>query len=309
VKKTRASEGKSLGGVIVAATTPRRAREYSIDLAATLELVDFLGNSGVNAIALLGSTGEFVNFSLDDRRHMTGFAAKRSRVPLLVNVSHSTLDGAVELARDAANDGVAGVLVMPPFYFRYGQDAIRSFFLQLAAEVDNAVPIYLYNIPIFTNPIDVSTARELLSTGLFAGIKDSSGSWEYFEGLREHDSNSPFAFFAGSERLYVKAKPRGANGVISGVACALPELMLALDRGLSNGASADTSKFECRVLEFLHWADQFPAPVAIKEAIRLRKLKMGVLAVPVGPELERKLAEFAEWFLGWLPQVLRECGR
>ena len=310
MKKTRASEERSLGGVIVAATTPRRSREYSIDLAATLELVDFLGNTGVNAIALLGSTGEFVHFALDDRRHMTGFAAKRSRVPLLVNVSHSTLDGAVELARDAANDGVAGVLIMPPFYFRYGQDAIRTFFLKFAAEVDAAVPIYLYNIPIFSNPIDVSTARDLLDTGLFAGIKDSSGSWEYFENLREGSSTLPFAFFSGAERLYAKARPLGARGVISGVACALPELMAALERTLSEGdQAAKASTLECRLQEFLQWVDQFPAPVAIKEAARLRKLNIGAWAVPLGPELEPKLAEFAQWFSGWLPQVLRECGK
>ncbi len=60
---------------------------------ATLELVNFLCRTRANAIALLGSTGEFVHFALDDRRHMTDFAVKRSRVPLLVNVSHSTLDG------------------------------------------------------------------------------------------------------------------------------------------------------------------------------------------------------------------------
>lgn len=309
MKKPKASEGKSLGGVIVAATTPRRSHEYSIDLAATLELVDFLGNSGVNAICLLGSTGEFVHFALDDRRHMTGFAAKRSRVPLLVNVSHSTLDGAVELAREAATDGVAGVLIMPPFYFRYGQDAIRSFFLQFASEVDNAVPIYLYNIPIFSSPIEVSTARELLGTGLFAGIKDSSGSWDYFERLREQSASVPFAFFAGDERIYAKARPLGARGGISGVACAVPELMVSIERTLNQEARSDIARLECRLLEFLHWVEQFPAPVAIKEAVRLRKLKMGAWAVPIGKDLEPKLAEFGEWFLAWLPQVLRECGK
>ena len=309
MKKPNGSEAKSVGGVIAAATTPRRAREYSIDLAATLELVDFLGHGGVNAILLLGSTGEFVHFALDDRRHMTGFAAKRSRVPLLVNVSHSTLDGAVELAREAAHDGIAGVLVMPPFYFRHSQDMIRSFFLQFAAEVDGAVPIYLYNIPVFTNAIEIATARELLSTGLFAGIKDSSGSWEYFEGLRERSAEVPYRFFAGDERVYARARPLGAHGVISGVACAMPELMVAFDRALCGGSQPDVARLEDRLLEFLGWVEQFPAPVAIKESVKLRKQRMGAWAVPLGKELEPKLAEFGEWFLGWLPQVLRECGK
>lgn len=308
MKKPKASEGRGLGGVIVAATTPRRSREYSIDLAATLELVDFLGSSGVNAIALLGSTGEFVHFALDDRRHMTEFATKRSRVPLLVNVSHSMLDGAVELAREAANDGVAGVLIMPPFYYRYDRETVRNFLLQFATEVDHAVPIFLYNIPSFTNEIDASTAIELLSTGLFAGIKDSSGSWEYFCTLREHFSDAAFAFFAGSERIYVRARPMGAHGVVSGVACALPELMVALDTALQQGLESKVAGLEGRLQEFMNWVEQFPAPIAIKEAVRMRKLKMGARAVPFGKERERKLGEFEDWFGNWLPQVLRECG-
>jgi len=74
-----ASTRARVQGIFVAAITPRRHLEYSIDLGATLELIDFLCENGVDGIALLGSTGEFVHFALDDRRHMVNFAAKRSR--------------------------------------------------------------------------------------------------------------------------------------------------------------------------------------------------------------------------------------
>src|SRR5258708_12494757 len=108
--KKQPDEPKPLGGVLVAAVTPRRAQEHSIDLAATLEMIDFLGDSGVNGIALLGSTGEFVHFALDDRRHMLNFAARRSHVPLLVNVSHSTLDGPIDLPPSAPHAVLAALL-------------------------------------------------------------------------------------------------------------------------------------------------------------------------------------------------------
>src|SRR5258708_9034552 len=110
--KKQPEDPKPLAGVLVAAVTPRRAQEHSIDLAATLEMIDFLGNSGVNGIALLGSTGEFVPFALDDRRHMLNFAARPSHVPLLVNVSHSTLDGSMWLARGSAGAAAAGGVPM-----------------------------------------------------------------------------------------------------------------------------------------------------------------------------------------------------
>jgi 2-dehydro-3-deoxy-D-pentonate aldolase len=293
--------------VFVAAITPRRAQEHSIDLGATLELIDFLGESGVAGIALLGSTGEFVHFALDDRRHMVNFAAKRSRVPLLVNVSHSTLDGALELAREAACAGVAGVLLMPPHYFRHNQEEILTFYLAYADAIDGSIPIYLYNIPAFTSEIASSTAARLLSDGRFAGIKDSSGSLEYFPALLDQCSGTPFTFLSGQERIYIQQRRSGASGAVSGVASALPELMLAFDRAIVAGETERVQQFEARLNEFLAWADHFPWPTAAKEALKQRKLKSGALAMPLSAENEKKLQEFAEWFRGWLPAVLREC--
>ena len=294
-------------GVFVAAITPRRAQEYSIDLGATLELIDFLGESGVAGIALLGSTGEFVHFALDDRRHMLNFAAKRSRVPLLVNVSHSTLDGAVELAREAAGAGVAGVLLMPPYYFRYKDEEIRSFYLAYAEAIDGAVPTYLYNIPSSTSEIAIPTALSLLAGDTFAGIKDSGGSMEYFAALAAQAARKPFTILTGQERVYLEQRSSGAHGTVSGVATALPELMVAFDRAIVAGDHERSQRLRALLMEFLAWADLFPWPAAAKEALKQRKLKSGALAVPLGAAGERKLAEFAEWFRGWLPAVLGEC--
>jgi len=307
--KKQQDERKPLGGVLVAAVTPRRAQEHSIDLAATLEMIDFLGDSGVSGIALLGSTGEFVHFALDDRSHMLNFAARRSRVPLLVNVSHSTLDGAIELARGAANAGVAGVLLMPPYYFRHTQDSIRSFYLNFADAVDDATPVYLYNIPACTNEIATPTVTELLASGRFAGIKDSSGNMEYFRVLCDEARRTPVTLFAGHERIYVECKRAGADGIVSGAASAVPELMVSLDRAFAAGIETDIVRFEKYVVEFLDRADALPWPVMVKEAAKLRGVKAGAFAAPPGEEGERKLAEFSDWFRNWWPGVLKECAK
>jgi dihydrodipicolinate synthase/N-acetylneuraminate lyase len=307
LQRARASAGREINGVIAAAVSPRRAHEGSIDLAATLELVDFLGDRGCNGIALLGSTGEFVHFAADDRRHMVRFAAKRSRVPLLVNVSHSTLDGAVDLARDAGEDGVAGVMIMPPYYFRYEQAEIRAFLLQFAREINGAVPIYLYNIPMFTNPLTLETARELLETGLYAGIKDSSGDAEYLTGLPSRVGDFEIRRFVGRETLFTEARIGGISGVISGIASALPELLVAIDRAICGGDLEKARALDRYLQEFHENIRTYPLPVAIIEALRVRRQKMGAFAGPMSEDTTRRLAEFREWLSGWLPEVLRQC--
>jgi 4-hydroxy-tetrahydrodipicolinate synthase len=295
-------------GVNVAAITPRRAGS-EMDLAAVFELLDFFGRSGVNGVSLMGATGEFVHFDLEERARLITLAVKRSRVPVIPGVGHSTLDGAVLLAREAAAAGAVGVLLMPPYFYRYSQEEVREFYLCFARELQGAAPVFLYNIPAFTNEIACDTALELLATGLFAGIKDSGGKWEDFERLKAARDGGArrFTLLAGDDALYRRARDAGADGVVSGAACAVPELMVALDRSIMAGRGEAADRMEGRLEELLGWLRRFPTPAGIREALRLRGLRTGPGAAPLGEAGKAQMAEFREWFQGWLPAVLREA--
>lgn len=297
-----------IGGVIVAAVTPRREDGRELDLAAALELIDFLCAAGVAGIALLGSTGEFLNLTFDERTRLTYMAAKRSRVPLLVGVGHSSFDGAVELGREAAGAGAAGLLLMPPYFFRYNQDDVREFYLRFAAQMGTQASIFLYNIPFFTNVLESATAIELLESGHFAGIKDSSGQLEYIQSLADARAGNPFLLLVGNDVIFTPARKKGADGVVSGVACAIPELLLGLDRAICAGSEEKVGRLEARLQEFIGWLNQLPVPMGIKAATELRGLKVGPPAVPLSPKSQRVLQEFKEWFQSWLPQVKQEAG-
>src|SRR5579863_4046824 len=143
----------SIDGVYVAAVTPHRDKSYEADVGATLEMLDFLADAGTDGVVLLGSTGEFLHLTFEDRVRLVQMAVKRSRVPVLVGVGHSTLDGALELGREAVGAGAAGLLLMPPYFFRYSQEDIHEFYVQFAAAMEGAARIFLYNIPAFTNEI------------------------------------------------------------------------------------------------------------------------------------------------------------
>ncbi len=289
-----------LSGVIAAAVTPHGKRGDEPDIAATLDLIDFLCGAGVQGIALLGSTGEFVNLHADDRARLVYLAVKRSRVPVLAGVSDSTLDGALALGREATAAGAAGLLLMPPYFFRYRQPEIRQFYMRFAAEMNRSAPIYLYNIPAFTSEIAPETAIELLATGLFAGIKDSSGSWENFETLSRFKHEHPFTLLVGHDGIFTRARQGDADGIVSGVACAVPELLLGLDRAIAHGDAAEIAGLDARLHQFLEHLDRFPTPVAIKAALTVRGMKTGAVPVPLAPETEAALNEFCEWFRAWM---------
>ena len=295
----RAARPFKLSGIFPAAITPHHPKTHEADYAGALELVDFLAAAEVDGICLFGSTGEFINYSFAERHRLLSLATKRSRVPIIAGVSHSTLAGALRLADDAVTAGADALMLLPPYFFRYGQPEVEQFYRDFAREASDAVPILLYNIPVFTTGIEIETARRLFETGRFAGIKDSSGDWPYFEKLLELRSELPFALFGGPELLVGRALHAGADGIISGCACAIPELVVAINRAIKAGDNTLADDLDSRLIDFATRVGKFPWPVAVRRAVELRGQKSGPLAVPLSPASQQALDEFADWFRVW----------
>ncbi len=292
-----------LSGIFPAAITPHHPKTREADYSGALELIDFLTKAGVDGICLFGSTGEFINYSFAERHRLLSLAAKRSRVPIIAGVSHSTLTGALRLADDAISAGVDAIMLMPPYFYRYSQAEIEQFYRDFARETRDVVPILLYNIPVFSNGIEIDTVRRLFETGRFAGINDSSGDWSYFEQLLALKRDIPFALFGAAELLVGRSLHAGANGIISGCACAIPELVVGIYQAITRGDKTLADALDAHLIEFATRAWQFPWPVAVRRAVELRGQKSGPLAVPLSPGSEQALNEFSDWFRTWHPST------
>jgi dihydrodipicolinate synthase/N-acetylneuraminate lyase len=115
----------------------------------------------------------------------------------------------------------------------------------------------------------------------------------------------------GSDQIFTRARcarvpvPGGATrpGAISAAACAVPELLMALDRAITVSQTGEIDRLDRALQEFLYWEVRFPPTTIVKVATGLRGLKTGPLSVPLSPGKERLLAEFREWFQSWLPDV------
>jgi 4-hydroxy-tetrahydrodipicolinate synthase len=303
-KRKAVEERSGFRGVWAASVTPHRREGFEANFAALLELVDLLGNGGVDGIVLLGATGEFPHIKADERQRMLHLAVKRSSVPIVVGVGHSTLDVSVQLAEAAVDSGAAGVLLMPPYFYRYRAGEILEFYRVFAVAVGGAIPILLYNIPAFTSPIPPEVARELLLSGEFAGIKDSSGDIDFFGQLAGLRRDHKFALLCGNDRIMVQARRAGADGVISGIACAAPELIVALNRAIDKRPER-VELLNTRLQELIDWIERFPVPVGIAAAVEARGIAVGPPAIPLTSEQFDSLEEFKSWFPAWLTEVKR----
>lgn len=294
-------------GVYAALPTPRRADSIDADTAVLLEYLDSIVQAGVDGLVLFGSTGEFVHFDTAERARVAGLAIKRSRVPVLVNVSHSTLSGAIELAASAVESGAAGLLLLPPYFYRYNEGQIAAFYANFLKALNSAAPVYLYNLPMFVNPIAPHLSDQLLRSGTFAGIKDSTCDWSEFEPLTKLRSELDFSLMVGNEVLYLRGRLAGADGIVSGVAAAVPELLVALERAIRASDSSVAERLNQRLQEFVAFVNKFPSTAAIKQAAAARGWKIAQFATPFDEQTNGEFVEFQRWLDEWFPAVLSEC--
>ncbi|MBV9269162.1 MAG: dihydrodipicolinate synthase family protein [Acidobacteriaceae bacterium] len=294
-------------GVYAALLTPRRPDSIDADTAAFLEYLDAVAEGGASGLVLFGSTGEFVHFDLEERMRATSLAVKRSRLPVLVNISHSALPGAVQLAQQAFDTGAQGVLLMPPYFYHYSEHEIAEFYAAFFDTTQDLGPVYLYSLPFYTNPLSMQLMRELLSSGKFAGIKDSSGDWAVLEELFKIRGQTRFQLLVGNEIVYLRGLLGGADGIISGVAGALPELPVAMERAVKTGDSAAAESLGVRLDEFMAWVARFPASAAIKSLAEARGWIRANFATPLGNNTRQELLKFRGWLQAWLSKTLDEC--
>lgn len=288
----RAGRQLDLKGVFASAITPHRGALAEADFSGALDLIEFIGNGGVQGICLLGAAGEFLNYTFAERQRLVYLGAKRSRVPLMAGVSHSTLSGAIQVADEAVSAGADGLLLMPPYFFHYEQREIEAFFLEFAREANDAVPLLIHNSPGTTTPLELVTVRKLIDSGLFAGVVDSGGEFGFFEELL---SLKPAAVFCGCDLIAKRALDAGANGILSDCACVAAKIAVGMSGGDSRAAEAFS--------ELAEYVGRFPAPVAIKRAVELRGQKSGLPLTPLAAETRAALDEFSVWFKQWVVRV------
>lgn len=294
-------------GVLAAAVTPRRMNSYEANLGAFLEVVDFLCGFPLDGVVVLGTTGDMLHFDVPERVKILEFAKKRSTLPLVAGVTHSTLDGTVELAQHAVEIGCAGLLVMPPYYFRYQQAEIDMFYRELARRVGVSTPILLYNIPFFTSAVETETIVRLVEEGVIAGVKDTSGDLGRLRALMELQERKPYHLFCGDDRLLFDSMQRAGVGAISGIASAVPELVVGVSKAVREAKDEQARRLDAMLQAFCDWYDEFPNAIAVREAISHRTRIAVPAATPLSFERQQRLEEFRAWLAGWLPEMQQAC--
>src|SRR3954451_6415269 len=218
-----------LKGALAAAVTPLRDAGEALDEEAFAPYVQYLADGGLDGILALGTTGEGILLSEEERRRAAELfvAAAPDGFDVAVHSGAQTTAQTVALSAHANEIGADAVAVIGPPYYALDDRALTLHFAA-AAEACAPLPFYLYEFRARAGySIPPGVIRELrgLAPNL-AGLKVSN---QPFEDVEPYIVDG-LDVFVGAESLVVRGLERGAAGAVSGLAAVFPEAVAKLVR-------------------------------------------------------------------------------
>jgi len=161
---------KTFSGSYTVTITPFTPDGSAIDYAAWARFLDWQLASGVPGIIILGTTGEFLTITDEERGAFVAATVKhiRGRIPVLVGTMNAHTPNAVRYSRQAQDLGADGLMIIPPYYYTPTDDEIFNYYKAICEAMD--LPIMLYNNP-FTSNVDMSAALVARLTAAFPQIR------------------------------------------------------------------------------------------------------------------------------------------
>ena len=259
-----------LKGLLSPVITPFKA-DYSADTDRFVRHCKWLLKGGCSGLAIFGTNSEANSLSIEEKLTLLA-ALVHAGVPaaaLMPGTGHCALPATVRLTANAVKMGCAGVLMLPPFYYKgVSDEGLYRYFSEVIERVgDERLRVYLYHIPPVSQvPITLNLIERLLAKypGIVAGAKDSSGDWNNTKAMLEEFGKSGFDVFPGSETFLLEGMRHGGAGCISATANVNPG---PIDQVFRNWRSGEADKLQAGITATRKIMQKYPMIPALKSVV------------------------------------------
>ncbi len=291
--------GEPFRGTYTVLITPFTADGSAVDLAALRRLVEYQIAGGVRGLIPLGSTGEFLSVSREERAAIVDCVVKTAagRVPVLIGTGTEDTREAVALSKEAEAQGADGVMVIPPFYSVPTAEELQHHYDAIARAI--GIPIMVYNNPATAN-VDL-TPQILADLSRIPNCRYVKESTLEVTRVRDiialcGDRMAVFAGVLGYESAWL-----GAIGWVAVCSNVAPGLSSAMFDAAAFEANREKAlALYRRLAPLLPWVGGPRYVAGTKAAFRLIGMDMGAPRPPRLPLPARDLPALAE--------VLRDIG-
>lgn len=258
-----------------------------VDLEAVRKNLEFCLDSGCEGVTVLGSTGEAINLSKEERHEITKLAVeichKRGKL-VIAGTGAATTKEAVSSTQDAKDDGVDAALVITPFNNIPNRNGLIAHY---KAVCNVGIPVILYNLPSHTGvDISFSIFQELIEIPNVIGMKESSGNMALMANMIKSYGDD-VTLFTGCDNLTLQIFSMGAKAAILAIANIAPKEVVSILASVLKNDLEGARKTYYQILpiaDAISEEENFPATV--KAAIDLLGRSVGDPRMPITPVSE-----------------------
>jgi 4-hydroxy-2-oxoglutarate aldolase len=213
--------------------------------------LDIWGKTDLDGIVVLGSNGEFVYLTKEEKLNLVKFVKQNfnSEKKIIVGTSCESTKETIEFSKEVAEMGIDAVLLLPPNYFKGAmkEDLLYKYFTDVADALP--IPVMLYNMPGNTG-INLSPGliAKLAKHPNIVGIKDTSGNIVQISEI-VRDTDDDFAVFAGNAGYLLPAMAVGARGATLALANILPDECCKLVSLFREGKINEARELQLKMIE------------------------------------------------------------
>ncbi len=274
---------KKFKGTGVAIVTPFK-NDSSIDFAAFGRVINHTIDGGVDYIVVLGTTGESVTLSKDEKQAVLSYLLEinENRVPVVVGIGGNNTQEVINSIRKTDLSGVDGILSVSPYYNKPTQRGILQHYKSIASF--SPVPILIYNVPGRTSVnITAETCLQLAhECENIAGIKESSSDMSQIMKIIKGKPEN-FVLITGDDLLTIPVIAAGGSGVISVLANAYPSQCSDIVRNALKNNFKSAREIQLRYLEMIDLLFVEGNPSGIKAILSIMNLCQNNLRLPLVP--------------------------
>lgn len=274
---------RKFAGVGVALVTPF-TKDKTVDLVGLNLLVNHVISGGVNYLVVLGTTGESVTLTKEEKKKIVAQVIKSNngRLPVVIGIGGNNTQELIETIKETDFSGIDAILSASPMYNKPTQEGIYQHYKALAKV--SPKPIILYNVPGRTasNMAPETTIRLATDFKNIIGIKEASGNLEQAMKIYQGMPNG-FYLISGDDALAVPFVASGGEGVISVVANALPETFSSAIHLTLNNDAKSAQKDHYKVFDIINMLFEEGNPGGVKAALQILGICGADVRLPLWP--------------------------
>ena len=260
-------------GMATAIVTPMT--RDGIDYDALGRFIDFQIENGINAIVVMGTTGENATIEYADQKKIIRYTVEKvaKRVPVIAGTGTNNTEHVLHNTKNACEVGADAILVVTPYYNKATQNGLYQHFMTIADA--STVPVILYNVPGRTgcNLLPKTVAR-LAEHERIVAIKEATGNMAQMVEL-VHLCGDKLDIYSGEDALTVPMMAMGGKGTISVLSNVAPRQAVAMADACRAGDFKTAAKLQ---------ADLLPLINALFSEVNPIPAKAGVSAMGFGEE-------------------------